>query len=85
MKMTLLATTMVLAILMELMDMGNVAMAILTPLMDLASNELQVIRPGDRGYISLFNPEVRHGEATEDIYVSGCYTCNTSQTNFIKA
>lgn len=84
MKMTLLATTMVLAILMELMDMENVVMAILTPLMDLAPNELQVIRHGNRGYISLFNPEVRHGEATEDIYVRGRHTCNTSQTNFIK-
>lgn len=76
---------MVLAILMELMEMENVVMAILTPLMDLALRESQIIKYGSRDYISHFNPEVRHGEATEDIYVSDTYAFSSVQTNFSKA
>ena len=65
--------------------MGNVAMAILTPLMGLAPRELQVIKHGNREYINHSNPEVRHGEATEDICV--CVFCNRNaqKANFTKA
>lgn len=83
-KMILLATMTVLAILMGSTEMVNVAMDISTPLMGLARRELRVIKHGNPDCTNLSNPEVRHGEATEDIYVRNFYIYITSRTNFTK-
>lgn len=68
--MTLLKMMTVLAIWTMSTGTGNGTILTLTPLMDMALNGEQRIRPGSLGYTLPSNLEVHLGEEIEDIYVS---------------